>query len=111
MNIGGIVSLIVLILTVISVVVRLVVITLKKNKLKDAADKANNVLQLLDDVIPAAMIFAEQVGGTPEAKKLIAVSKVIDECVAKDIDYTEISEAINDSIEKLIGFSKQVNSK
>ena len=101
-------------LSVISSVISIVVSKFKsKSKLEDyksETDRSKKIVSLISEIIPQAMTFAEKSGNNGENKKLLALSKILVDCMKGGIDYTGLSDNIDDTIERLIKFSKEVNS-
>ena len=114
MSIIDYVSIGVFILSVISSVISILVSKFKnKNKLeeyKSGTERNKKVIELISEVIPKAMMIAEKTGVKGDTKKLIASSQILLDCMNRDIEYTGISNVIDEFIEKLISFSKEVNS-
>lgn len=113
MGISEIISIAVFALSVISSIISIVVSKFKnKSKLEDyksETDRSKKVISLISEIIPKAMTFAEKSGANGENKKLLALSRILIDCMNNGIDYTGVSENIDDTIEKLIAFSKEVN--
>ena len=101
-------------LSVISSVISIVVSKFKsKSKLEDyksETDRSKKIVSLISEIIPQAMTFAEKSGNNGENKKLLALSKILVDCMKGGIDYTGLSDNIDDTIERLIKFSKEVNA-
>lgn len=101
-------------LSVISSVISIVVSKFKsKTKLEDyksETDRSKKIISLISEIIPQAMTFAEKSGNSGENKKLLALSKILVDCMKDGIDYTGLSDNIDDTIERLIKFTKEVNS-
>ena len=101
-------------LSVISSVISIVVSKFKsKTKLEDyksETDRSKKIVSLISEIIPQAMTFAEKSGNNGENKKLLALSKILVDCMKGGIDYTGLSDNIDDTIERLIKFSKEVNA-
>lgn len=74
-------------------------------------NSADDIVEIVKTIVPQAMMQAEQAGIVgSDNKKLLALSKVLLDCEAKGIDYKKNAELINDTIENLITFSKNVNA-
>ena len=101
-------------LSVISSVISIVVSKFKsKSKLEDyksETDRSKKIVSLISEIIPQAMTFAEKSGNNGENKKLLALSKILVDCMKDGIDYTGLSDNIDETIERLIKFSKDVNA-
>lgn len=101
-------------LSVISSVISIVVSKFKsKSKLEDyksETDRSKKIVSLISEIIPQAMTFAEKSGNNGENKKLLALSKILVDCMKDGIDYTGLSDNIDETIERLIKFSKEVNA-
>lgn len=114
MGISEMISVGVFALSVVSTVISIIVSKVKnKTKLEDyksKADRGQKVISLISEIIPQAMTFAEKSGNSGENKKLLALSKILIDCMNNGIDYSGVSENIDDTIEKLISFSKEVNT-
>ena len=114
MDISNIISIGVFALSVISSVISIIVSKVKnKSKLEDyksKADRGEKVIRLISEIIPQAMTFAEKSGNSGENKKLLALSKILIDCMNDGIDYKGVSDNIDTTIEKLIAFSKEVNA-
>lgn len=80
--------------------------------LSEASEMNATMFTLLNDIVPAAIETAEK-SGMPNGvtKKVFCVSQVIQECAKRGIEYTEYADKINEMVEGLISFSKQVNTK
>ena len=112
-GISEIISVGVFALSVISSIVSIIIARVKnKNKLenyKSEVDRSEQVINLISTIIPKAIEFAESNGQGGSNKKLLALSKILVDCMNEGIDYTGASTTIDDTIEKLIAFSKEVN--
>lgn len=114
LDISNIVSIGVFALSVISTVVSIFISKFKnKNKLEDyksETDRSKKVISLISEIIPKAMSFAEKTGVGGENKKLLALSKILIDCMNNGIEYSGVSDNIDKTIEELIKFSKEVNA-
>lgn len=108
------VSIGVFVLSVISSIISILVSKFKnKTKLeeyKSGTERGKKVIELISEIIPKAVMTAEKTGVNGQNKKLIAMSQILIDCMNNGIDYTGISDNIDTTIEKLIAFSKEVNS-
>ena len=113
MNIESIVSIAVFALSVVSSIISILVSKFKnKSKLEDyksKTDRSEKIISLISEIIPKAVTFAEKNGYNGENKKLIALSQILIDCMSNGIDYKGVSDNIDETIEKLIKFSKEVN--
>ena len=113
MDFMSFVSIGVFVLSVISSVISILISKFKnKGKLEDyksKSDRSEKIISLISEIIPTAMTFAEKNGTNGDNKKLLAISKVLIECMNKGIDFKGLSGTIDSTIEELIGFSKEVN--
>lgn len=82
--------------------------TLKKNGVKVPA-KLENLMKLFKEIIPNAVMSAEESGAKGAAKKTIAQSNIMLECSKLGIDYATNAVEIDKAIEELISLSKNVN--
>ena len=114
MKIDTIISVGVFSLSVITSIISIVIAKFKKNteleSYKSKVGRTEKIISLIGEIIPQAMIFAENNGVGGENKKLLALSKIMVNCFGNNIDYAENNEVIDDAIEKLISFSKSVNA-
>ena len=114
MKIDTIISVGVFALSVITSIISIVIAKFKKNSelesYKSKVGRTEKIVSLIGEIIPQAMIFAENNGVGGENKKLLALSKIMVQCFGNNIDYAENNEVIDDAIEKLISFSKSVNA-
>lgn len=102
-------------LSVISSIVSIVISKFKnKSKLEDyksETERNEKIISLVSEIIPQAVVFAEQNGGNNGAnKKLLALSRILLDCARAKIDYEENADNIDTTIERLIEFSKEVNA-
>lgn len=108
------VSIGVFVLSVISSVISILVSKFKnKSKLeeyKSGAERSKKVIELISEIIPKAVAMAEKTGANGQNKKLIAMSQILIDCMNNGVDYSGVSNSIDETIEKLITFSKEVNS-
>lgn len=95
---------------IISVIAFIVGTFFTKSKGKKTVEKTNKIITLVSEIIPQAIIFAEKNGSNGENKKLLALSKILIDCVSNKIDYEKESDNINLAVEDLISFSKEVNA-
>ena len=113
MSISDYIAIGVFALSVISSIVSIIVARLKnKSKLEDCkseTDRSKKIISLISEIIPKAMMFAEKSGTTGDNKKLLALSKILIDCMNNGIDYTGVSDNIDKTIEELVKFSKEVN--
>ena len=114
MKIDTIISVGVFALSVITSIISIVIAKFKKNSelesYKSKVGRTEKIISLIGEIIPQAMIFAENNGVGGENKKLLALSKIMVQCFGNNINYAENNEVIDDAIEKLISFSKSVNA-
>ena len=114
MGVSEFISIGVFALSVISSVVSIIIARVKnKTKLEDyksETDRSKKVISLISEIIPQAMTFAEKNGNNGANKKLLALSKILIDCMNQGIDYTGVADNIDTTIEKLIEFSKEVNT-
>lgn len=112
-DISNIISVAVFALSVVSSIISIIIARVKnKNKLenyKSEVDRNEQIISLISTIIPQAIKFAEVNGNGGSNKKLLALSKILVDCMNNGIDYTGASTTIDDTIEKLIEFSKEVN--
>ena len=85
--------------------------TEKITELQDANEKLTAINRLIQTIIPNAIQVAEEVGGSGEYKKLIATSKIIQDCDLEDIEYKQYANMVSETIEEMINLSKKVNNK
>ena len=86
------------------------VINTAKGKSKVSASEAKALL--VAEIIPQAVIKAEQSGVTTgNLKKTLAMSEIMLQCAQKGIQFMEHAEMIEQELEKLIATTKSVNSK
>ena len=86
------------------------VINSVKGKSKVSASEAKSLL--VSEIIPQAVIKAEQSGVTTgNLKKTLAMSEIMLQCAQKGIQFMEYAEMIEQELEKLIATTKSVNSK
>lgn len=80
-----------------------------KSQLKDSED----MLAIIREIIPTAIKTAEKCGlqVSGPAKKLLAISDVIQRCATNGIDYNAFAADIDRILEDQIEFSKEVNAK
>lgn len=87
------------------------VATTEEEDVESVKTSAAQVVSLVESVIPQAMAQVEKSGITgSDNKKLLALSKVLLECEKEGIDYKKNASLIDDTIERLIDFSKVVNA-
>ena len=114
MDITGIISIAVFALSVISSIVSIVISKFKAQSkvddYKSKTERIEKIVELVSEIIPKAITFAEKSGNSGENKKLLAQSKILIDCMNNGIDYTGLSENIDKAIEDLINFSKEVNA-
>lgn len=68
--------------------------------------------KLVTVIIPAGIKVAEHLGVTgKQVKKMLCLSHVMQLCVQESIDYKTYADFINEEIEALVEFSKEVNVK
>lgn len=79
------------------------------DNLKSRLKNTQNIIDIVEDLIPQAIRVAEQQGGSPAFKKLTAVSWLVIECAKLSIDYNVYSKFIDDEIEKQVKFTNEVN--
>lgn len=112
-DISTIISIAVFALSVASSIISIIIARVKnKNKLenyKSEVDRSEQVISLISTIIPQAVEYAEKNGTGGSNKKLLALSKILVDCMNNGVDYTGASQTIDDTIEKLIEFSKEVN--
>ena len=100
-SIGGIV------LSVISFIVTTI---FSKSKNKSTTERTKKLITLISEIVPKAITYAEKNGNSGENKKVLALSKILLDCTSNKIDYEEQATAIDETIENLITFSKEVNA-
>lgn len=71
----------------------------------------DKVIELIKNLIPKAMEYAETNGANGETKKLLAMSKLMLDCNTINIDFSKYQSMIDDTIETFVDFSKKVNTK
>lgn len=81
------------------------------NDTKSGTEGTEGLLELLTKALPEAMKLAEGTGVSGVAKKLLALSQIVLECNTKGINYNENKEVIDEALENLISFSRDVNTK
>ena len=97
--------------SIIVSVMAFVINTFCTNKTKkNTVGKFNKIITLISEIIPKAMIYGENNATVGENKKIIALSKILIDCAANGISYEEEANEIDETIEKLIKFSKEVNA-
>lgn len=74
-------------------------------------DTITTLEEILNTFIPNAMIEAESSGMTGSAKKLFVLSRVVIECASKGLDYQANAKTFEETIERLITLSKEVNKR
>lgn len=78
---------------------------------KSDSSIAEDVLKLVKEIIPSVIEEVEHSGVLgSDAKKCVALSKIMLKCSELGIDYNANVKTISETIEDLIKFSKQVNS-
>jgi len=114
MGVSEYISIGVFALSIISTVISIIVSKIKGKttleEYKSETDRSKKVISLISTIIPQAMTFAEKSGNNGDNKKLLALSKILIDCMNNDIDYKGVSDNIDDTIEQLIAFSKEVNA-
>lgn len=76
---------------------------------KNTVERSNKIITLISEIIPKAMIYGEKNATVGENKKILALSKILLDCTANGINYEEKANDIDELIEKLVEFSKEVN--
>lgn len=113
LSITEIISITVFALSVVSTILSVIISKTKsKSKLEDyksETDRSKKTISLISEIIPSAIKFAEKSGNNGVNKKLLALSKILIECMNSGIDYTGLSDTIDETIEKFVAFSKEVN--
>jgi len=76
---------------------------------KSELESSETMFEIINKILPQAIELAEseQVSGT--TKKIIALAKVIQECANNGYDYSQFSNIVEEALEDLIHFSKEVN--
>lgn len=73
--------------------------------------EAEKMICLIDQIIPSAVEFAENSGMQGgKLKKMLAVTQIMNKCLGLGIDYEANANLIDEKIEELIRFTKEVNS-
>lgn len=105
MDINSILTIVGLVCALLATIVTAISKNCKNSKI---AKKATSLLTIIE----SAQQFIEQAekmtGFTGENKKEWVVTKICQFCISKNINYDE--ETIDNVVEELISFSKQVNS-
>ena len=95
----------------ISILSSIVITTVNSIKGRSKVKGAEAKEMLISEIIPAAVIKAEKIGVNGEVKKTIAISNIMMECAANNIEFSQHMQLIEEEIEKLIDVSKSVNAK
>lgn len=119
MDIKTILSLVALgidVLVILFYVVLFLVNKFKKMISKEDYEVKNEDLeainQLLEIVVPNAIMNAEKAGILPgNIKKNLAQGEIRQECINRGIDYNHYNELIDNTIENMIKITKEVNAK
>lgn len=113
LGVSEIISIAVFAISVISSLISIFVSKFKnKTKLeecKSAVERNKQIISLISEIIPKAVEFAEKNGNSPANKKLLALSQTLIDSMANGIDYTSLSQMIDETIEALVKFTKHVN--
>lgn len=84
----------------------------ENENLQEKLDDKNAVYKLVNEIIPLAIKKAEElplISG--KTKKLLAMSEILLNCNANDIDFELYKDFISEQIENLIEFSKTINKR
>lgn len=77
----------------------------------EGTESHEDTFVILDGIIQEGMKFAETLGVSGAAKKMIALAQISMKCVENDIDFKTIKDYVMKHIEELVDFSKTVNFK
>ena len=84
----------------------------ENEKLQEEIEEKDACYKLVNEIIPIAIKKAEEMplidGPT---KKLLAMSEILLNCNANDIDFETYKDFISEQIEALIEFSKTINKR
>lgn len=105
---ASIVSLVVFVVSVVFFIINKV----KKHQNGEVESESQDVLKLVQEIIPFAISFAEHAGVyNGNIKKMLCLSEVLLKCQNANIDYGKYEDFISDEVEKQINFTKEVNAK
>lgn len=79
------------------------------DNLKSGLEDSKNIIELVKDLIPKAIMEAEKSGATSAVKKLIAVSLIVIECAKRSISYDNYAKFIDEELEKQVKLTNEVN--
>ena len=84
---------------------------IKKHKNGICESEAQDEIALLKDIIPFAIEKAEQLNVDGSVKRVLALSDILLNCQNANIDYNKYKDFIEQQLEELISFSKDVNKR
>ena len=98
-----------IIVFVLGLLTSIISIIVKYTKNSKAKKNLQNVLSIIEDLIPLIEEAEKFTSYSGEEKKEYVISRIIRNLSKNNIEINE--EQINEMIEKLVGFSKEVNYK
>ena len=81
----------------------------RATELEAKSNPFEELLKIIESVVPNAIKIAEISATTGEAKKDLAMAKVMLECMTRGIDFKMFEEEISNTIDSYVAMSKEVN--